>query len=436
MDNQRLLVGIDFSKKRADLALLKSDGELLIRHRAFTNTQVGFEQLKQLLLQSLGEQGFSGLDVAGEATSYYWLPLFMAIGQDPELAAHDVNLFLLNPKWVRWYKRSQPSNHKNDQMDPQYIGDYLRTHRPATVWHYDARWMPIRFYTRLRFHLVKSLGREKNLFNLYLFLAYTTYDQRQPFANPLTLTSQSLLQDPLFLTSLQEGDLDEVAEALDAQSRHLLGDPQESARRLQQVLAERYQLPDGLAVPIQRGIGLLIDTIHHLEDQITQVEGWISAMVKTGYPEVGWLRSIPGIGPVFSSGIAAEIGDVNRFLNVLVWDDKRNRKRPRYPHELADAIGKYAGLWWPDNSSGNFHADEKRMSREGNAYLRYYILEAADRMRQRLPRFAQYYRHKYDQATHHKHKRALVLTGRKALNLMVALLHHQEPYRAKEVQPT
>jgi hypothetical protein len=90
-------------------------------------------------------------------------------------------------------------------------------------------------------------------------------------------------------------------------------------------------------------------------------------------------------------------------------------------------------LGWPDNSSGNFQAEDKRLSREGNAYLRFYILEAADSLRQHLPPFTKYYNSKYTQAFHHKHKRALVLTGRKALDLFVALLRHREPYRVKEV---
>ena len=60
------------------------------------------------------------------------------------------------------------------------------------------------------------------------------------------------------------------------------------------------------------------------------------------------------------------------------------------------------------------------------------ILEAAECLRQHLPLFSEYYSAKYAQAFHHKHKRALVLIGRKALDLFVALLHHKENYRANE----
>jgi len=432
MTNDRLVVGIDFSKNRTDLALLKSSGELLKRHQGFANNQVGYQEAKELILKTLKEQGLEGLDVAGEATSYYWLPLYIELEQDADLAAYDPDLFLLNPKWVHWYKKAQSSNHKNDQSDPRYIGDYLRVHRPTSAWHYDERWMPVRVYTRLRFHLVKSLTREKNLFNLYLFLAHTTYTLRKPFSEHLAVISQALLRDPELLASFAEMHADDLADLLHEQSPRL-GDPHKSAKRLHLVLQERYRLPEDLAETLQQAIEILLDTINHLEGQLARLEGKLIELIQSGgYPEVGWLDSIPGIGLVFASGIAAEIGDLERFMNVQVWDERKQQMRPRRPKELADAIGKYAGLWWPDNSSGNFQAEEKHLSREGNAYLRYYILEAADSLRRHLPFFTCYYNSKHDQALLHKHKRAIVLTGRKALNLFVALLRHKEFYRAKE----
>lgn len=432
MANERLVLGIDFSKNWADLALLNGNGEMLKRHQRFGNNLVGYEQAKELILQTLKEHDLQGLDVAGEATSYYWLPMFVGMEQDADLAAYNPNLFLLNPKWVRWYKKLQSTNHKNDKIDPAYIGNYLRMNRPNSNWHFDERWLPLRFLTRLRFHLVKSLTREKNLFSLYLFLAYTTYSSRKPFSKPSAVLSQILLRDPELLASFDDMPVDEIADMLHEYSHQGLDDLKQSAQRLRQVLEERYQLPQTLAASIQDGIEVLLETIQHLQSQITRVEGMIRERIVTGYPEIAWLDSIPGIGLVFASGIAAEIGDINRFVDVQVWDDKKQQMRARRPQEVTDAVGKYAGLWWPENSSGNFQAEDKHMSREGNAYLRYYILEAADSLRRNLPAFASYYEAKYNQALHHKHKRALVLTGRKALDLFVALLRHKESYRAKE----
>jgi hypothetical protein len=432
MGPERLLIGIDFSKSRSDLALLKSNGQILKAHKAFANSRAGYDQAKELILKTIQEHNLDGLDVAGEATSYYWLPMFIHFEQDADLAAYSPSLYLLNPKWVHWYKKAQPKDHKNDQSDPRYIGDYLRVHRPTTSWHYDDRWVPVRILTRLRSHLVKTVTREKNLLSLYIFLDYATYTDRKPFSKPLSGISQTLLKDPTLLESFADDDLENLVELLQEQSNYSLKDPLESAQRLRQVMQERYKLPDKLGTSIQYGIDILLDTINALQSQIKRVETEVMEMTREGYPEIAWLDSIPGVGQVLASGIASEIGEISRFLDHQVWDDHSQSYRSRRSSEVTDAISKYAGLWWPDNSSGNFQAEDKRLSREGNSYLRFYILEAADCMRRSLPVFARYYQSKADQATHHKHKRALVLTGSKALDLFVTLLRKGESYRAKE----
>jgi hypothetical protein len=217
-------------------------------------------------------------------------------------------------------------------------------------------------------------------------------------------------------------------------SGHHLPDPLQNARQLRRVLADRFPLNEALAVPVQASLEVLLDTITGLQTRIQQVEALIAEQVQEGYPEVAWLDSIPGIGRVYASGITAEIGDLQRFTQVDKWDPKRKQWRRRQLGEVVDAIGKYAGLWWPKNASGQFEAQDHHLKREGNAYLRYDLLEAADSLRRQIPSFATYYQKKYAETRQHKHKRAVVLTGRKGLKLFVSLLHHQEFYRAKEAE--
>ena len=52
------------------------------------------------------------------------------------------------------------------------------------------------------------------------------------------------------------------------------------------------------------------------------------------------------------------------------------------------------------------------MTRTGNRCLRYYLCEAANRVRQCAPEYAAYYR-KFHEVRKHQHKRAIVLTARK-----------------------
>jgi hypothetical protein len=53
-------------------------------------------------------------------------------------------------------------------------------------------------------------------------------------------------------------------------------------------------------------------------------------------------------------------------------------------------------------------------------------------MRQHIPDYADFYARKYREAAKHHHKRALVLTARKSVGLVVGLLHRNESYRSRE----
>ena len=172
-----------------------------------------------------------------------------------------------------------------------------------------------------------------------------------------------------------------------------------------------------------------------LEAQRDQVDDWIATELEN-YPVIAQLATIPGVGPVFSSGLGAEIGGVQRFLQGHKWDKKRKRYRSRNLRDAEDAVAKIAGLWWPRADSGDFEAQDRRLAKTGNRYLRYYVIQAANLMRKHISEYKAFYERKYKEASKHHHKRALVLTARKSVGLVVGLLHRDEPYRSKEDRRT
>jgi hypothetical protein len=434
----RLHVGIDFSQKRADFCLLLPNGQLLELHQAFGNSCSGYSLAKQLLLDAMDSYQFEGIDVSGEATSYYWLPFFLQLAADPDLEPYDLKLFLLNPRWVAWFNLQVPfgkkcfaQDDKSDQKDPYYIAERTRTHRPRVAWSPQMDILPLRFYTRFRFHLVQNLAREKCYFSAFLFLKASAYHHLKPFSDVFGATSRLVLSQLPSLDELAALPVETLTAYLYDLSGHHLPDPADNARKLQHVVRESFPLETALALPVQRILDLTLEHIRFLEGQIQQVEDWIAAEV-TSHPGIPQLATIPGIGPVFSSGIGAEIGNLQRFLQGSKWDKRRKRYRPRNLRDAEDAVAKIAGLWWPRSGSGDFEAEDRHMAKSGNRYLRYYLIQAADRMRQNIPDYADFYAHKYRQPSKHKHKRALVLTARKSVGLVVGLLHRNEPYRSKE----
>jgi transposase len=425
----RLQVGIDFGQKKADFCLLFPDGQPLEPHASFTNSCSGYSLAKQLLLDTLDSYSFDGIDVSGEATSYYWLPFFLQLAADPDLAPHDLNLFLLNPRWVKWFKKCFAQDHKCDEKDPFYIAERTRTRRPNVTWS-PLACLPLRFYTRFRFHLVQNLAREKCYFSAFLFLKASSYRCLKPFSDVFGVTSRLVLTQQPSLDELAELPVEDLALHLHELSGHHLPDPFDNARKLKQVAQESFPLDETLALPVQRILDLTLEHIRFLEGQVEQINAWIATELEA-YPVISQLATIPGVGPVFSSGIGAEIGDIRRFLQGSKWDRKRKRYRPRNLRDAEDAVAKIAGLWWPRSNSGDFEAEDRRMAKTGNHYLRYYLIQAANHMRRHIPEYVAYYARKFREASKHHHKRALVMTARKSVGLVVGLLHRNEPYRSK-----
>ncbi|MGP3779210.1 transposase, partial [Halanaerobium saccharolyticum] len=106
------------------------------------------------------------------------------------------------------------------------------------------------------------------------------------------------------------------------------------------------------------------------------------------------------------------IGDINRF-------DKETN------------LASYAGLTWSQYQSGSFTAEETHLTKKGNKYLRYYLVEAANSLRVHNDSYKSYYYKKYNEVPKHKHKRALVLTARKFVRLVFALLSKGEIYQPR-----
>lgn len=427
----RLQVGLDFSQQRADMCLLAPNGALLEPHLAVSNTPEGVQQARAVWLATMEQHGFEGLDVSGEATGYYWLPFYLALADDEVLAEQDLDLYLLNPRWVKWFKKCFAQDHKSDHKDPFYIAERTRTRPPEVPWQPQVETLPLRFYTRYRFHLAQDLSREKTYFATLLFLKISAYYRLKPFANIFGVTSRLVLSDQVSLSELAQLPVEELTDLLAEVSGNRLPDPAKNAHQLLRVAQESFSLDPALAQPVQTILNFTLDHIAFIETQMKAVEAHIETELHH-HPAIRQLLTIPGIGLICAAGIGAEIGDTGRFLHGKKWDKRKKRFRPRTLRDAEDAVAKFAGLWWPSNSSGTFEAEERRLAKTGNRYLRYYLILAADQMRKRIPDYAAFYSRKYHQAAKHHHKRALVLTARKSVGLFVGLLHRNEAYRSQE----
>jgi transposase len=323
-------------------------------------------------------------------------------------------LYPLNPRLVAKLKQVYSDDDKDDPTDASAVADRLRLGRdlphPFTD---DTRFVGLRLLTRHRRHLVRDLVREKSFCLAHLYLKASAYTQLQPFANTFGAASRAIIQNYTSLDQIAAIPLDDLTEIVDQLGKRRFADPQQVAQTLQDVVEQSYPLPKELQGPVNLILHQTLQQISHLERFIQQTDAAITTAMQD-FPNT--LNTIPGMGPVFAGGILSEIGDLARFE----YDQAK--------------VAKYAGLKWRRTQSADFEAEETPMTQAGNRFLRYYFCEAANSVRMRDAEYKAYYERKFREVRKHQHKRALVLTARKLVRLVVRLLTTNQPYRPRRSQ--
>ena len=248
----------------------------------------------------------------------------------------------------------------------------------------------------------------------FLFLKFSAFSQVDPFGDSFGATSSALLEE--FTTEeLVATPLEELARFLDSKGRGHFADPTELAETLQRAARDSYRLDKILDEPMTLILGTTMATIKTLQRQIQEVDKTIARELEALPLERRIIRSIPGLGPVWTAGLVSELGNIHDLDNEA-------------------SIAKLAGLVWHPRQSGAFKAEDTTLSKAGNAYLRYYLVEGANSVRQHCPEYREYYDAKYAQSPKHAHKRALVLTARKLVRLIDTLLRAGMAYQDPETR--
>ena len=273
----------------------------------------------------------------------------------------------------------------------------------------DYRYKALQTLTRARFFAVQNLTREKERFANYLFLKCSGIAQSKDIPNT-GATTLALMEHFETVDELANADLGELTAFVNKAGHGRFADPEATAKLVQAAARGSYRLPKTVNDSVNQVMSASIAAMRALESQIKTLEKAIEQQFEI-IPNT--LTSIPGIGKVYSAGIIAEIGDIGRFAGQA-------------------SVAKYAGLVWTQHQSNEFEAEDTRLIKSGNRYLRYYLLEAANSVRRCDSEFRRYYDLKFKEVNKHQHKRALALTARKLVRLVFRLLKDNRLYKLPE----
>lgn len=416
-----LFVGIDVSSKTNVLCALNFQGNKLLNLKALNNNP-GAESMSKSILDCLNSNNLKYAVIALESTSIYSIHVANFLSSHDDLALFEPKVYCLNPKTTANYRKSFVDMDKTDPLDAYVIADFARCGRITSSPWRGSQFLALQRLTRHRLHLVECITREKTYMvsNIYLkFSQLSVLDKEdKPFSNNYGATSAAVLTEFLSLDDITYSPIEDLVDFVKEKGKNRFSDPQATAKLLQKAANDSYRLDKVLYEPLNVSIASSFNLIKAFESEVKAIDKAIEKNIKgMNTTEYQSLMSIPGIGPVLASGILSEIGTINAF-------DSHN------------ALAKYAGLTWRVNQSADYTAEDTNMTKTGNKYLRYYLIEAANSVRYNLPEYKEYYCKKFGEVTTHQHKRALALTSRKLVRMIFGLLTKNQIYSSNKVGET
>jgi transposase len=382
-------VGIDIGKRNHVVFTLAGDAKPLGKAFRVANDRAGFDKLLAHL-NTLATPVTVGL----EATGHYWLALYSVLVE----AAYDV--FVLNPLQVQAYRKSGIRKRKNDRYDAFWIADYIRINvhlqsSPAV----QPDMVQLRELTRFRASLVQQIGDCKRKIINILDRVFPEYETL--FSNVFVRSSRQLLAEALTPAEFADFDLSELSRLLQQTSRGHHGRAKAEEIR---ALAQRSVGIGFLGKVMHVQMTCLLEQLSLLEQHVAELDIQIEDLMER-LPQ--HITSIPGIGSVTGATILAEIGNIHRF-------------------DAPEKLVAFAGIDPAVYQTGEFKANNMRMSKRGSPYLRHAIWQAAFAASRFDPQLRDYYQRK--RAAGKAHGTAVGAVGRKLLHRIYVILKEERPY--------
>ncbi|WP_026485803.1 IS110 family RNA-guided transposase [Caldanaerobius polysaccharolyticus] len=402
-----LFVGIDVSSQSNSVFFIDQDGNNLIKKPfSVSNDIPGADSIISEVISHANAIDASCVKIGMEATSHYAWHLHLHLASSPDLAPFNPKFFVMNPAVVSGFKKAYTHLPKTDDFDARVIADCVRFGRVNPTPMPDFKYAALQRLTRFRYHLVQTISSEKSRALNLLYLKFSSYKEDCPFSDVFGSASTSVF-DSFTPDEIAVMPMEDLVDFVLSHGNNRLSNPEEIAKTLKSAANRAYRLNPDMCDTVSMTLTMTLENIRFLESQLKKLDKEISKQLNAFRQT---LTTIPGIGDVLAAGLVAEIGDVKRFKSEC-------------------AVAKFAGLVWNKYQSGNFSAEDTSLAKCGNQYLRYYLVEAANCVRIHAKEYADFYCKKYNEVTKHQHKRALVLTARKLVRLVFALLSKGQIYQ-------
>ena len=395
-----LIVGMDIAKDRHHAFFGSATGRTLLRRLVFDNNYEGFRKLLDQTEALRVRHGLKKVVYGMEPTANYHKPLgeyLIHLGRCVVLVSGVTakkNRESLDGRWD-----------KNDPKDSANVADLISQ---GKCLYYEYPAAPLRglrgllsFKRRLK---KQEHGYRVRIRNHLIAQYYPEMDREYERLGAEGLATMRWCFPPSEMTVL------DVEQYIDRVTSGRIR--REKRERLERVWEQAGETIGCDGVPgVQHEARLMVEGLKQVREMIRETEDEIEELCE-GFPEYGYLLTIPGYGPDVSSKVLGAIGEADRFQN-----GRQVLKLAGYDLS-ADRSGKDSEKAIP------------QISKRGKADLRYALYQAALIASTRNREFMRYYTSKLRGREKEKgiHRKVLVKLSAKMLLMAWTLMKKKEAF--------
>jgi len=336
-------IGIDVSKGKSTVAIINSEGELILRPTEFQHNQLSLQKLIDLINSFKDDHR-----IVMEATGHFHYPILNRLNQEGFF------LHVVNPYLMKKYSDNEISKGKTDKKDSIKIAKYA-LEKCFTMKRYEAvdmKYDELRFLSRQYNQMISMKVKSKvQLSNLL--------DEIMPGIRKLFLTSSISPEDNRLYSFIEEFEHFDLINMMGEKrfiSKYLKWVKKVGYRNGAKKSTAIYELAHN-SIPTRPhdsttclAVAQCLSVLRQNEIACNEI---ISQMQSVAYtlPEYATVRAMKGVGDKLAPRLIAEIGDVRRFYN-------------------AKALNAYAGNDAPPYQSGQFEGTRRHISKRGLTSLR------------------------------------------------------------------
>jgi transposase len=403
LDRLTMYTGVDVADQTFTVLATDAGQQVLGSLQGCANDPEGFQHFITWARDLRDQHHLRIIAVAGETTGIYYWALWDFLGQQPDIAR-----VLFNPRTTEHMGEVLSKKVRNELVDALLLAEQLRLgSTPEVVLQQDTDLLAARYYSRAARDLAQQINRKKNQLRALLRAYCPPLSRVFPGSKLHHPAVYALLREYLFPEEFVQADAGALAAILTVHCRDAFG------------MAQAQQLVQACQQALTRPVGrdVIRQLVHGYIDDITTFQQRKTSYLKTGYAlienrqETKLLRTVKGAGISNTLALVSELGDVSRF--------------PSGEH-----LSSFLGLTTSKHISGATLYRSKRITKQGSPNGRYAVVNIAQHLSQRVPRYqAMYQRIKGRKPPRKGHFIALVAIARHFVaNVLYDMWRNKRPF--------